>query len=137
MAFNRRTAADAQHPPPSQSIQPVKRPSNPNTIAVPTKLNDGGSPTNNSYLHTQSNKKIRVADIKKEIDPFLFFSFASNVSKVLLGEEVDGYSRRGKMIMADAEKVVAPSEVRKTKISCEAHPHIFFESLFLEISEDV
>ncbi len=138
MALNR-TAEDSQRQSLQRSIQPSKRPYNFNTVEVPTKLNDGGSPTNKSSYYTQSNRKIRVVDITKERDPFLFFSIVRNVSNFLSGEEDydDGSMRHGETSMADADMVIVPSKVRKTRISCEAHPHIFFESIFLEIAKDI
>mmetsp|Transcript_22222 Transcript_22222/g.46239 ORF Transcript_22222/g.46239 Transcript_22222/m.46239 type:complete len:125 (+) Transcript_22222:221-595(+) len=100
------------------------------TVQVPTKLNDGGGQNEKSQAYKACNKEIRVSEIKKEEDPFLFFSIQSNVSSVLLGDGDNTNRPDGKMMMADAERVVVPSKVRKTKISCEAHPHLFFESLF-------
>ncbi len=131
MVALKRTAQDSRQQSPSTKYNKLQS----NTTQIPTKLNDGGVQTENSLEYKASNKKVRVSEIKKEEDPFLFFSIQRNVSNVLLGNEDDEYGRHGDMLVDGADTMIVPSKVRKTKISCEAHPHIFFESLFSRVGE--
>lgn len=96
-------------------------------VEIPTDDTHGGNISDNATQ--RQTKKLRVSEIRKEVDPFLFYSIPKNKRIHLLGR--DDPDQPDQAEQRDEE--ITPSNIRKTRISFEMHSHAIFESMFTEL----